>query len=194
MKKSAMPDGLSITHLLLNYRNGDNKVLPELFNEVYAELRKIAAREKRHFFNADTINTSALVNEAYLKLVGLQKLDVENRAHFFAVSAMAMRQILINYVEQKNALKRGGDQLRVTLATMANTREVDIETLLSINSALEQLKHIDDKLASLVEMRFFAGMSETEIAQVMNTTERTVRRNWSKAKALLQQILESAEN
>lgn len=188
-----MDHKLSVTELLINYREGDEKLLPELFNQVYGELRKIAAREKRRFVNADTINTSALVNEAYLKLFNMDNLALENRAHFFAISAMAMRQILINYVEQKNALKRGGDQLRVTLATMANTREMDIETLLSINNALEKLKDIDEKLASLVEMRFFAGMSETEIATVMNTTERTVRRNWSKAKALLQNILENEE-
>jgi len=185
-----MYNDLSVTELLCNYRNGDNEVLPDLLNQVYGELRKIAAREKKRVFNADTINTSALVNEAYLKLFSKEKLDVENRAHFFAVSSMAMRQILINYVEQKTARKRGGDQLRVTLATMADTKDMEIVTLLSINNALGKLRELDESLVSLVEMRFFAGMRETDIAQVLNTSERTVRRNWSKAKALLQQILD----
>lgn len=186
-----MTNSASVTQLLHEYREGDAGVLPDLFSQVYDELKRIAAREKRRVINADTINTSALVNEAYLKLVCQQKLEVDNRAHFLAVSAMAMRQILINYIEQKHARKRGGDLFRVSLVTMANTREMDMENLLSINRALEQLQQLDDKLASLVEMRFFAGMTESEIAQAMNTTERTVRRNWSKARALLQHILES---
>ena len=185
---------MSLTQLLVKFRHGDSEILPELFSHVYQELRQIAAREKRRFFNCETINTSALVNEVYLKLVSLEKLDLENREHFFAVAAMAMRQILINYAEQKGAKKRGGDQQRVTLMTMGGSQDVDIETLLSINSALEQLQTIDAKLATLVEMRFFAGMSETEIAKVMDITTRTVRRNWSKARALLQQILENSDH
>ena len=101
-----MNDNLSVTQLLEKFRAGDSDILPELFSQVYRELRQVAAREKRRFYNADTINTSALVNEAYLKLVSMNQLNLENRAHFFAVSAMAMRQILINYIEQKNAKKR----------------------------------------------------------------------------------------
>lgn len=185
-----MKEKLSVTQLLNSYRGGAKDAFPDLFSQVYGELRQIAAREKRRVFNADTINTSALVNEAYLKLVSQEALNLENRAHFFAVSSMAMRQILINHIEKKNARKRGGDQLRVTLETMANGDDVTIEGLLSINSALEKLQGIDEKLVSLVEMRFFAGMTESETAKVMGTTERTVRRNWSKAKALLQHILD----
>ena len=190
-----MKNNASVTQLLEEYRHGDGRidVLPDLFHQVYSELRQIAAREHRRVWNADTINTSALINEAFLKLASQENLKLENRAHFFAVSAMAMRHILVNYLEQKRAKKRGGDLQRVTMVTMANSRETEMAAVLGIDRALKQLKDVDEKLASLVEMRFFAGMTEIEIAEVMGSTERTVRRNWRKAKALLQQMIDNAE-
>ncbi|TVZ40326.1 RNA polymerase sigma factor (TIGR02999 family) [Alteromonadaceae bacterium 2753L.S.0a.02] len=187
-----MNNRLSTTLIANSDYHADQYSISIMFSRVYDELRRIASREKRRINNADTINTSALINEAYLKLASCDQLNLQDRAHFFAVAALAMRQVLVNYIEQKYAQKRGGDHLRVTLNSLPMVTEVDMVTLLSIDRALEQLATLDDKLAKLVEMRFFAGMSETEIACVLRITERTVRRNWRKARALLQQILDNS--
>lgn len=163
--------------------------LEQLYQLAYSELRQIARRECRRLRNVDTINSTALVNEAYLKLARSSPLMAKSRSHFLAVSAVAMRQILVNYLEQKLAQKRGGDWQQVTMADITYAGATNLEQLLSVNKALEELRAFDSRLAELVEMRFFAGMSEVEIAEVLECTERTVRRNWIKAKVLLSQIM-----
>lgn len=124
-----------------------------------------------------------------MKLINAQKLEIVNRAHFFALAATAMRQILINYAEQKKAQKRGGDWLQVTYQETLLQSQHKLETLLSINEALDQVRAIDAKLADLVELRFFAGLTEVELAEIFGVNERTLRRNWTKAKVLLAKVL-----
>lgn len=194
-----MTASLEITQLLQSYSaEEDAQNRDEFWNNllplVYKQLHVIANQEKRRVWNLDTLSATALVNEAYLKLAHNSELSAENRAHFFAVSSMAMRQILINYLEQKQAKKRGGDWLQVSIDELLVSDRQDLDTLLAISQAVDQLNEIDEKLSSLVEMRFFAGMTETEIALALDCTERTVRRNWTKAKALLKQILTHNEN
>lgn len=184
-----MLDSKQITQMIEDYRSGSKSALNELFPVIYQQLRRIASREKRRIWDSDTINATALVHEAYIKLVRSSELDVENRAHFFALCAMGMRQIIVNYLEQKQAKKRGGDWQKVTLSDVSIVDHQNLDTVLAVDRALEQLSRLDKKLADLVEMRFYAGMTEAEIALVQNCTERTVRRNWSKAKALLQRIM-----
>lgn len=173
-----------------NLKTGGTEAFNALFPLVYEQLKKIAQREKQKLWNANTINATALVHEVYLKLMRSEELSAENRAHFFALCAVAMRQIIINYIEQKVAKKRGGDWERISLSDALVESEQDADTLLIIDKSLTVLSTFAPELTSLVEMRFFAGMSETEIALVNGCTERTVRRNWSKAKALLNQILQ----
>jgi RNA polymerase sigma factor (TIGR02999 family) len=165
----------------------------KLFPLVYDHLKAIATREKRRMWQLETMSATALVNEAYLKLAQTGELSTKDRAHFFAVAAMAMRQILVNYLEHKQAQKRGGDWQQISLDDASAIDHADLNTLLAVNRAVEALREIDAKLATTVEMRFFAGMTESEMAIAMECTERTVRRNWSKAKALLQQLLTEDE-
>jgi RNA polymerase sigma factor (TIGR02999 family) len=140
-------------------------------------------------WSVDTICATALINESYLKMIGGTPQGFSNRAHFYAIAATAMRQIVINYAEKKQTQKRGGDWLRVTIEDDVFGDEHQLETLTMVNDALDEIAQVDEKLASLVEMRFFAGMTELEIAEVMGITDRTVRRNWKKAKALLMHAL-----
>jgi RNA polymerase sigma factor (TIGR02999 family) len=188
-----MSDGASITQMVNNLKAGGTEAFNALFPLVYEQLKKIAHREKQKLWNADTINATALVHEVYLKLMRSEELSAENRAHFFALCAVGMRQIIINYIEQKVAKKRGGDWQRVSLSDALVADEHDADTLLTIDKSLTILSTFAPDLTSLVEMRFFAGMSESEIALVNGCTERTVRRNWSKAKALLNQILQDTQ-
>ena len=186
--KRAKPD---ITEILNAYSAGEKSNLDAVFERVYHELKKIASREKRRFVGVETISASDLINEAYLKIIRSDSLNAENRAHFFAIASTAMRQVIINHVEKKHAIKRGGNLEKVTMTTMADNTVRDVETMLSINQALVRLKNYDEDLVSLVEMRFFAGLTEAEIAEVLGSSERTVRRSWKKAKALLQTCLEA---
>lgn len=178
-----------ITQLLSDYSLGDNRALDALFPMVYEELRLMAHHHLRKSWSMETVCATALINEAYLKLVARKENSYANRAHFFAVSATAMRQIIINYAERKNAQKRGLDWQRVTFDDALVSETHSLELLTTINDALSEIEEIDAALARLVELRFFAGMTEAEIALITAVSERTVRRRWRKAKALLMKVL-----
>ncbi len=180
---------LDITRLLSDYQSGNEEAINDLFPAVYQELHAIANRQLRKSWSVETICATVLINESYLKLIQGQQVDFTDRAHFFAIAATAMRQIILNYAAQKQTAKRGADWKRVTVEEALLVDEHHADTLLSIGLALEQVASIDEQLAHLVEMRFFAGMTETEIASVQGVSDRTVRRNWIKAKALLMQAL-----
>ncbi len=179
-----------VTRLLQDYCEGNNDSVNALLPVIYQQLRLIAHRQLRKAWDMDTLCTSALVSEAYIKLFGRDNQHIENRVHFFALAATAMRQIIINYAEQKNAGKRGGDWQRVTLEDEIEQEDPNIKTLLAVDNALEELGKIDSKLARLVELRFFSGMTESEIAELFSVSDRTVRRNWQKARLLLAQALQ----
>lgn len=179
--------------LLRHSEQGNAEKTAILFPIVYNELKKIAHNQMRNAWALETMQTTALINETYLKLLGQQQGDCKDRHHFFALCAKAMRQILINYAEQKNAKKRGGMAQPVTLIEnmqpSGSGQSFSIESLLAVDEALIQLAEIDPHLCQIVELRFFAGLSESEIAHMLNKSERTVRRDWSKAKALLAHLL-----
>ncbi len=184
-----MPTELDITQLLINHRNGDKAALDALIPVIYQHLKKIADRQRRRLWNGDTLNSTALVHEAYLKLIQKDALNAQNRVHFYALCSLCIRQIIVNYLEQKTAQKRGHQWEKISLSDACVATEYNIDTILAVDKVLKKLSHIDAKLSNLVQMRFFGGMSESEIALATESTERTVRRNWSKAKALLNNMM-----
>lgn len=177
-----------VTQLLVAHRNGDEGAVDELFELVYDELRNIASRELFFRNPGKTMNPTGLVHEAYLKLFDRSEKEWENRAHFFAVTARAMRQILVDYARKWKAQKRGGTggrnstQIDASVISGDNAAPVDI---LDLDSALTRLDELNPRFARIVECRFFAGMSVKETAEVLDVAERTVNRDWVKAKSLL---------
>ncbi|MDJ0808272.1 MAG: ECF-type sigma factor [Gammaproteobacteria bacterium] len=178
-------------------RKSNQEDAAHLFPAAYQELKRLAHSQLRKAWSIETIQTTALLNETYLKLIAHQPLVCSDKRHFFALCAKAMRQILINYAEQKQTQKRGGDLVRVTYAEVLHQSDMHdnyrLDTLLTIDQALEQLSGVDEKLSELVELRFFAGLTEADLAQLFEVNERTIRRNWSKAKALLALVLNSED-
>ena len=167
--------------------------MEELFPLIYDELRDMAHRQIRKERSNHTLGTTALVNEAYLKLVGNDKLSEKGRAYFFAAAARTMRHILVDYARQRNRIKRGGDQIRVTLET--NQMEVDsfASDILELNDALEVLANHNQRHAQVVECRFFSGLSVEETAQALDVSPRTVKQDWALAKAWLYRKLNHDE-
>lgn len=183
---------LSITHLLQQLQEGHREAFNQLFEIVYPELL-ILAKKQRHRWKGDyTLNTTALVHETYQKLVGASAPEWENRRHFFRVATRAMRHILVNYAERKNAQRRGGEIAKVTLENdelliehVFNISEERALRLLSIDDALKRLETISKREAEIVEFRFFADMSVKDTAEIMGLSEATVKRGWAMAKAWL---------
>jgi RNA polymerase sigma factor (TIGR02999 family) len=152
---------------------------------VYEELRRIARRQLRGERSDHTLTTTALVHESYLKLADQTRAAFNDRAHFLAVAAQAMRRILIDYAREHRAARHGGDRRRVELDDAIGAAIENGETLLSVHAALERLERLDARQSRVVECRFFGGMTEEDIAKALGVTERTVRRDWTKAKAWL---------
>ena len=184
-----------ITGLLAAARQGDGRATQRLITLVYDELRSMARRQLRNWRQGQTITTTALVHEAYLRLVDTGGSTCwDDRSHFFSVASLAMRHILVDAARRRVAKKRGGDEVRITFDELrlgggkrdAEARAVEI---LSIDRALTSLSALDGRLSQLVELRFFAGLTEEETAEVMGTSERTVRRDWRKARSFLFQAL-----
>lgn len=185
-----MPE-VDVTRLLIRVREGDGEALDRVYEVLYQELRRVArAQLRRH--KRGTLNTSALINESYLKLVDRARIDLEGRTHFLALSARAMRQILVDYFRRKSAAKRGGPGEAMPFAEDLVAAEERGDQLLALDQALTRLARHDDRLASVVEMKFFGGMSYDEIASRLGIAPRTARRGWFKAKAWL--VLELGEN
>ncbi len=185
-----------INSLLAAARQGDGSATHRLMTLVYDELRALARRQLRYRRPGQTITTTVLVHEAYLKLIDQDGVPWQDRSHFFSVAALAMRHILVDSARRRVAKKRGGEDLRVTLDELhLSGREPDAEAraveILAVDRALTSLAALNDRLSQLVELRFFAGLTEEETAQVMGTSERTVRRDWRKARAFLFQALDS---
>lgn len=183
-----------ITGLLAAARQGDGSATERLIALVYDELRVMARRQLRHWRHGQTITTTALVHEAYLKLVDTGGATWSDRSHFFSVAALAMRHILVDAARRRVAKKRGGDEVRIAFDEMRQGGEKqDTEAraveILAIDRALTSLQTLDGRLSQLVELRFFAGLTEEETAEVMGTSERTVRRDWRKARSFLYQAL-----
>jgi RNA polymerase sigma factor (TIGR02999 family) len=178
------PVGSDFTANLTAARNGDPAAMSQVFEATYDQLRRIARRQLRSVRSGDTLRTTALVNEAFLKLVG-HPVDSADQNHFFALAARAMRHVLVDYARERGAQKRGGDRHRTTLDAEAISVDVVAEEMLGIDRALTKLEQVDERLSRLVEWRFFGGMTEEEIATALGVTPRTVRRDWQKARAFL---------
>lgn len=177
-----------VTRLLASVRDGERGALDHLLPLVYDELRRLARAQMRREFGPATLDATGLVHEAYLKLAG-RGVDAENRAHFLSIAARAMRQVLVDHARRRKSAKRGGEWSRTTLSGTAEPLDLEPEDVLALDRALEQL---DPRQRQVVECRFFAGMEETEIASVLGVSERTVRRDWVKARAWLMRALRPA--
>ena len=178
-----------VTRLLLAWSDGDESALQRLMPLVYAELRRLAARYMGRERAGHTLQTSALINEAYLRLVGARGVQWQNRAHFYAVSAGAMRRILVDFARARDNLKRGGGVRPIPLdeQTLAGvTRSAD---LLALDEALERLGVLSPRQGRVVELRYFGGMTEQEVADVLDISSRTVRHDWQLARAWLHREL-----
>ncbi|HET9039959.1 MAG TPA: sigma-70 family RNA polymerase sigma factor [Gemmatimonadales bacterium] len=178
-----------VTALLLAWRAGDATAIDRLFPLVYDELRRIAHRQLSREQVGHTLETTALVHEAYLKLVDQTRAQWSERSQFFAIAARAMRRILVDYARQHVAGKRGGRRERVNLDAETLSLDDRADVLVAVDEALERLREVDERASRVVECRFFGGYTEEETAQALAITDRTVRRDWVRAKAWLYDAL-----
>src|SRR5919197_2138431 len=167
----SQPTPHEITGLLVAWGGGDESALDRLMPLVYDELRRLAHRYMSRERAGHTLQTTALVNEAYLRLVNWREVRWQNRAHFFAVSAQMMRRILVDFARDRQYLKRGGGALRVSLAEAASLTEQQGADLVALDEALNRLAEVDRRKARVVEMRFFGGLSVGEVAEVLKVSE-----------------------
>ncbi len=175
-----------ITQLLVSARDGDQSAQQELVNKVYAQLHSLAHHQIRRTGNSPTLCTTAVVNEAYLRLFGNQNTSWENRRHFFACAALAMRQLLIDYARRRKAGKRSAEVPMPTIEPqVGESVQLNIDELLQLDDALTRLQAADDRLGKLVELRFFSGLSVEQVSEIFNCSSRTVVRDWRKARAFL---------
>lgn len=174
-----------ITQLLLDWRHGNKEALDELMPLVYEELRRLASHYMRGQKPGHTLQTTALVNEAYLRLVDSSRVQWQDRTHFFAISAQLMRRVLVDSARARNSLKRGGEMQKVTLDEGAAVLTEEKIDLIALDEALEKLAELSPRQARVVEMRYFGGLSENEIAEALDISTRTVKRDWSVARAWL---------
>ena len=179
-----------VTRLLHLARDGDREALDRLVPLVYEDLRRMAHRQLDREGGGHTLQTTGLLHEAYLKLAGSGAANAANRAHFLAIAARAMRQVLVDYARRRKAAKRGGGIIYATLGDAAEPVDASVEDLLALNDALEQL---EPRQRQVIECRFFGGMEEADIAAALGVSERTVRRDWVKARAWLQRALSGEE-
>ena len=182
----ARPAG-GITELLLQMESGDQRAADVLVPLVYEELKSIASRQLRRESPGHTLCTTGLVNEAYLRLVDQTRVQWVNRAQFFAVAARLMRRILLDHARRVRAGKRGGGWMRLELDDAEVPVEERAEELIALDEALARLASLNPRLSQVVECRFFGGMTEEETAAALGVTDRTVRRDWVKAKGWLHQ-------
>jgi RNA polymerase sigma factor (TIGR02999 family) len=180
-----------LTTLLAAARAGDRKAAEQAFSLLYDDLRRLARSRLRQHRTMTLLDTTALVHESYLKLMGGAGLAVEDRHHFFAYAARVMRSVIVDFARARQAERRGGAADHVALDTDISEKIAAPETdVLRVHEALEVLAQADERLAQIVEMRYFGGMTENEVAEVLGLSERTVRRSWEKARLLLTAALE----
>jgi RNA polymerase sigma factor (TIGR02999 family) len=188
----------TVTQLLLELRAGDQDALNQLLPLVYHQLHELAKQQRRRWSGDETLNTTALVHEAYLRLAGDSAPAWENRAHFLAVAARAMRHVLVDYAKRQHRAKRGGRHARVAFDEIeaalqaADPAEAGTEALVALDEALRRLERLDARQSRIVECRFFGGMSIEETAEALRVSPATVKRGWSMAQAWLHRELARA--
>lgn len=185
-----MADDDAVSEALLAYRQGTPGAFDRLVALVYEDLRRIARRQLGRLRPGYTINSTGLVHEAYLKMVDQSRASWQDRSHFFAVSARAMRQILVDHARRRARRKRGGDRRATELDEAMSPVAADAEQVLLMHDALERLTAVDARLTQVVECRFFAGYSEDETAEILGVSARTVRRDWMRARAWLHELMQ----
>ena len=175
-----------LTQLLERMQEGDSKARDALFAAAYPDLCQLARARLRDGGRNTVLDTSSLVHESYLRFVHSGRLRAEDRRAFFAYASQVMRSVIVTSVRERMAEKRGGDAMPVTLSTsVAADIAKDEETIIRVHEALEELRQADDRLAQVAQMRYFGGYSEKEIAETLGVTERTVQRDWEKARLIL---------
>jgi RNA polymerase sigma factor (TIGR02999 family) len=175
-----------LNQLLEAVRAGDAGAIDEVFTLTYSELRQMAHQRLHRARRVTSLDTTALVHECYLRLVRLGQLQTRDRSHFLAYAARVMRSIVVDFVRQRLAKRRGGDELHVTLGTdIRDSTTVSEEQIVRVDDALQELAALDPRLVQVVEMRYFAGFTVEQIAESRCVTTRTIRRDWQKARLLL---------
>lgn len=178
-----------ITQLLVAHRDGDPDAFERLVPLVYDDLRRIAHSQLARLRPGKTLNTTALVHEAYLQMVDQTRVAVNDRRHFFGIAARAMRQILVDYARRRSAIKRGGGVRPVSLTQVQVGVPGQADLLLAINDALDKLGSLNERLTRVFECRYFAGLTAQETAEALDMSLRTVQRDWTKSKAWLRREL-----
>jgi RNA polymerase sigma factor (TIGR02999 family) len=178
-----------VTALLVRWREGDKAALDALIPVVYEDLRRIARARLRHEPGAHSIQTTALVHEVYLRLIDRNRVSLENRTHFLALTARLMRQILVDHARRRRAAKRGGSDTMMTLADVAPGLAPNIVDVIALDAALEGLARVEERLSRVVELKFFAGFTIDEMAAALDVSPATIERDWTIAKAWLYQHL-----
>lgn len=180
-----------ITRLIHAHRAGDPNAYDQAVELLYAELRKVARRNLSSMGGNPTLRTTAVVNEAYLKM-RQAPASAENRSHFLSIAAKAMRQIIIDYARARAAEKRGGDAVHVTLDDFNSAAEAQADQLLSIDEALTKLADHNERLAQVFELKFFVGLEDDELAEASGLSKRTAQRDWMKARAFLAELMDAS--
>lgn len=178
-------DAQNLTHLLVAWTNGDQEARDQLISVVYDELRHIASNYLNRERASNLLQTTALVHEAYIRLVDVKSIQWQNRAHFFAIAAKIMRQILVNQAYSINAQKRGSGAILLTIDEKIDVPANKEWELISLNDALLELEKLSPRQSQVIELRFFGGLTNEEIGEVLNVDSRTVKRDWSVARAWL---------
>lgn len=181
-----------ITELLKDWNDGDQTAIDKLMPLVYEEFHRLARQYMRREKPGNTLQTSALVNEAYLRLVEQKKIDWNSRSHFFGIAARLMRQILVDQVRRRNFAKRGGGAIRVTLDEASLVATEQSAKVMAVNEALTILEKTDPRKGRIVELRFFGGLSIEETAEVLQVSPGTVMRDWTFARAWLKNQMTNA--
>lgn len=181
----ATPESHEVTRLLLAWSEGDQEALDRLMPLVYGELRRLAQSYMRRERAGHTLQTTALIHEAYLRLIDAGQVRLESRTHFFAVASRLMRQILVDFARSRGYQKRGGDARQVSLDEALVIGQPRDEDLVALDEALTALAEVDERKARVVELRFFGGLTEAEMAETLKVSPETVRRDWRLAKSWL---------
>ena len=185
------PDA-SVTELLVKARSGDESALANVFPLIYEELHRLAQHQLQREPDGHTLSPTALVHEAYMRLIDYSRMQWTGRAHFMAVAATAMRRILVDHARSHRSVKRGGMLRRVPIESVELGTEERAELLIAVDDALGKLKEVDGRQARIVECRFFGGMTEEETAEALGIGLRTAKRDWAKAKSWLHREIASS--
>lgn len=174
-----------VTELLIDLRSGDEHAVERLFPLIYNEMRAIAASQLGREFGSSTFQQTELVHEAFMKMVDQTRIHATDRKHFYNISARCMRQILVDHARKKNAQKRGGDFREVSLDMAEGTADDHLNNLLEIDRYLEELRSFDERKAEVVELKFFGGLSNEHIGEILDVSSKTVSRDWTHARGWL---------